>query len=217
MSLLLSGFKELNYGELLSVNGGSGSCEGFGLPIVPSYYFGCSGNTGSSSSSSGSYSGACSGGSHSYGSSISASLVCSGNADATNKLISIINDVSERTYTFGSWDCDIFVQTVLKDYGKDISGLWGDARSNDVAAHSRNLAGMTSSQPGSGWSVVMMTESSKYSINHCGLAYINSDGSVNFYNNTKSAGHVILEKYNSVAAFQRDFAYSKFDYYRLNI
>lgn len=228
MSLLLNACKELSYGELLSVNGG---CVGAPLtqvctsPTFISYSSSCTGWGVSRTSGDSIYVGI--GGGCSSGKNViidikdslpmGASSGCSGISDSNQNLLKAISDSSTKTYNFGTWDCDIFVESVLKECGKDISKIWGDAKNTDIQGHADNLSNLTTSKPKEGWSVVMMTKSDKYSVNHCGLAYVNSDGSVDFYNNTKSAGHVILEKYNSVSSFQKDFAYSTFDYYKVNL
>lgn len=238
MSLLLSGCKELTYGELLSVNGG---CVGYTVrvsstsPVTTVNMSPVSYSTPTTS-----FSGSCTaslGPGATMGPTITNPGVglsgnCSINCDynkkgmpmpidstknTNNNLLSAINANMGKEYVFGTWDCDIFVETVLKSCGNNISKLWGSAASNNVQTHADKLSKYTTSKPEKGWSIVMMTKSDKYSVDHCGLAYVNKDGSVDFYNNTKSAGHVILEKYKSVSAFQKDFAYSTFDYYKVNL
>lgn len=206
MSFLLKGFKELNYGELIAVNGGcSGSCTGYtgsftGLiktstqnPIpTTSLNFTTSGS-GNCSTSTSSISG----------------------GDRVNT--AILNNLSKEKnpYIAGKNDCDIWTENVLKQAGFDISGIWGQASTMTVAEHEKKLAGKTTDVASSGWSVVLMTDSDKYSTNHCGIVNVSKDGSVMFYQNTKSTGGPCIERYSSVKAFQAAYAYNDFDYLKI--
>lgn len=186
MNYLMKGFKELNYGDLLAVNGGcSGSCSGtyssMGMsPKLPNMPIG----------------------------------ILSGNTRLTTAIERNL-DKSTNKYVFGKNDCDIWTEKVLKDAGFDISSQWGKAEYCSVADHEKVLANKTTDVASVGWSVVLMTDSSKYTTDHCGIIKVENNGTVSFYQNTKSAGGPTCEKYSSVKAFQSAYAYSDFDYLKI--
>lgn len=185
---MLKGALELGYSQLIAVNGGCG----------------CS------------FSGSCGGSSSSSFSSVTTvSPSVNGIPDRDAKLTMSINGSMKSSYVYGKNDCDIWVQEVLKNAGCDITSVWGDARNNTVADHEKKLAGKTTDYASTGWNVVLMTDSNKYSINHCGLANVQSNGTVLFYQNSKSVGGPSVEQYSSVSAFQKAYAYSDFDYYKI--
>ncbi len=113
-------------------------------------------------------------------------------------------------YDLGTFDCDIWVQETLKNLGKDITEQWNDAKTTNVAGHEQALEGQTTNTPDNGWSVVLMTDSDKYSINHTGLIRVNDDGSCDLYQNSKYNPYE--EHYSSVKEFENAYAYNDFDY-----
>lgn len=197
MNFLLKDFKELNYRELIAVNGGcSGSCSGYrasGGSSSPVQSLNFTTTCG--------YSGPCS-------SSVSGSTRISN---------AISNNLSKEKnpYIAGKNDCDIWTENVLKEAGFDISDIWGKASVLTVSGHEQQLKGKTTDVASTGWSVVLMTDSDKYSTDHCGIVNVSKDGSVMFYQNTKSAGGPCIEKYSSVKAFQSVYAYNDFDYLKI--
>ena len=116
-------------------------------------------------------------------------------------------------YELGVFDCDIWVQQTLEKNGVDIKSLWGDAVTTNVAGHEEALEGLTTDSPVAGWSVVLMTDSDKYSINHTGLIKVNDDGSCDLYQNSKYNKY--HEHYSSVTAFESAYAYNDFDYLKV--
>lgn len=188
MNYLMKGFKELNYGDLLAVNGGcSGSCSGFYSSVRTS-------------------------------TTQNPTNVPVGNLSGDTRLVNAIEknmDKKTNSYVFGKNDCDIWTEKVLKEAGFDISNQWGKAEYCSVAEHEKALASKTTDAASVGWSVVLMTDSSKYTTDHCGIIKVENNGTVSFYQNTKSAGGPTCEKYSSVKAFQSAYAYSDFDYLKI--
>jgi len=200
MKFMLEGFKELGYLQLVGVNGGcSGYCGFSGSGYSRSYSYSVS-----------SYSGSCG---------VTSGSNTSSDVSTRSKKIQEAVDASlreKKAYEYGVNDCDIWVENVLSKAGINIASEWGAAKDNCVADHETKLRSKTTDVAGSGWSVVLMTDSDKYSINHCGLANIQKDGTVLFYQNTKSANGASVEKYSSVTEFQNAYAYNDFDYYKVS-
>ena len=80
-----------------------------------------------------------------------------------------------QVYQPGENDCDIWVETVLKQAGIDISNSWGNASSNGVSGHVKKLLGQLSNQAPQGWSVEIIDGS------HVALVRVNNDGSADLY------------------------------------
>lgn len=199
--------EELSFDELLSVNGGcGGGCGGgsYSSSYTPSIT--SSGGSSTSSSSSGV---TCS-----NGIIYSSNLGCGGSLTAGLK--KSIAKYQNDPYIFGKYDCDIWVEKVLKENGVDIS-VWGSASSNDVAAHEKNLNGKTTDTPTGTWNVVLMTDSDVFTVNHALLMESHSDGSVTVYQHSRdtSANVSSGETYSSVQAFQNAYAYNDFDYLKI--
>ena len=133
--------------------------------------------------------------------------------EAFSEKIKDAADAAAGKYKAGTFDCDIWVQNTLKDNGIDITNLWGDAYSTNVAGHEEALEGLTTDSPGVGWRIVLMTDSDIYSVNHTGLLKVNEDGSCVLYQNSKySPSH---EDYSSVSAFESAYGYNDFDYLKV--
>ena len=80
-----------------------------------------------------------------------------------------------QVYVDGVNDCDIWVETVLKQAGVDISSSWGKASSTSVSGHAKKLSGKLSNKAPEGWSVEFIDGS------HVALVRVNEDGSADLF------------------------------------
>ena len=85
-----------------------------------------------------------------------------------------LNNKGQR-YKEGVNDCDIWVETVLKQAGVDISSQWGPAKSTNVSGHRTRLLSKLKGQVSQGWSIQIIDSS------HVALIRVNSDGSADLY------------------------------------
>ncbi|MHB9152886.1 MAG: hypothetical protein ACYC2S_09530, partial [Spirochaetales bacterium] len=85
-----------------------------------------------------------------------------------------LNNKGQR-YKEGVNDCDIWVETVLKQAGVDVSSAWGSARTTTAKGHETILSSKLTDNPPLGWSIEIADS------NHVSLVRVNVDGSVDVY------------------------------------
>jgi len=95
-------------------------------------------------------------------------------ADYDKYFNSCMNSKGQK-YVEGENDCDIWAQEGLRNAGKDISGLWGDASSTTVEQHMKILSGKLSDEMPLGWSIEFIDN------NHVALVRRNNDGSADLF------------------------------------
>jgi hypothetical protein len=110
----------------------------------------------------------------------------------------------------------------LDDAGYDISSIWGDASTTNCDGHEIALEGKTTNTASTGWSVVIMSDSTTGAEAHTGLIKVSSSGSVTFADessgnqNSNSARHY----FSSVSAFESHYtqnsSYTDYDYYHVS-
>jgi len=92
-------------------------------------------------------------------------------------------------YVTGTNDCDIWIEKVLKEAGKDITNIWGKAVDNSVKRHKEILGSQVAKGFTEGVSVVFQDEG------HVGLIIENRDGSADLYHQgwNNNSGEVIWQ------------------------
>lgn len=80
-----------------------------------------------------------------------------------------------QKYVEGINDCDIWVETVLRQAGIDISAQWGSAKDTRIKGHQKLLSMKLQNSAPLGWSIQIIDEA------HIALIRINKDGSADVY------------------------------------
>ena len=106
-----------------------------------------------------------------------------------------LNNKGQR-YKEGVNDCDIWVETVLKQAGTDISNRWGSASSTSVAGHVKILSGQLLDQPPLGWSIEIIDDG------HVALVRVKADGTADLYHQGVNRRTPKTEKWEGSRGYQ---------------
>ncbi len=106
-----------------------------------------------------------------------------------------LNNKGQR-YKEGVNDCDIWVETVLKQAGTDISNQWGSASSTSVAGHVKILSDQLLDQPPLGWSIEIIDDG------HVALVRVKADGSADLYHQGLNRRTPTTEKWEGSRGYQ---------------
>ena len=80
-----------------------------------------------------------------------------------------------QKYVSGENDCDIWAEKVLRESGKDITSIWGSAKTTTISGHRVKLAKQLKNDAPQGWSIQIIDSG------HVALMRVNSDGSADLY------------------------------------